>query len=521
MLAAIALGMLWLGQTVASVIFRDPYNPESFRRWTSLTLLLYFGWHIIRVAYRRPDHAIEWSPAESALIVGGPFRRLDVLIYRFVVILTSALPKALLTGFVLLPDLWWSGLPGIVLALVFLEAFRMAIDIAVCCLSPQAYRIGRGLVFGSALVAVTGFLWQVQTAARALEFSGEAESSRWWTASTSIGASWRNSPVGTTLELPFATFADVICAQQPTVVLAVSLTFTMLMVGGLLATIVWLDCRHESLVVARQTVVREESQSDEQHAQHDTGPIPLPQIPRLAAVGPIVWRQLKSAGRYRGSLVVALAIPGVLSCLPLVSVADATYAFLALVAAVVFYSFVLLPEAIKFDFRLDSDHLTQLKVLPISPLRMVIGQLAVPVLVATLFQITLYLLAGLSRPVSPQLVVTAILLSVPINVLFVATDNLIFLLYPHRPTQEGFEAFVRTILKFTFKSVLLALAGAFVGFWAVSSRHLVDTMGGVTEQTRLLFISGLCLGAWVSAAISLLAVTRAFERFDVSVSVPA
>jgi len=191
------------------------------------------------------------------------------------------------------------------------------------------------------------------------------------------------------------------------------------------------------------------------------------------------------------------------------------------VAAVVFYSFVLLPEAIKFDFRLDSDHLTQLKVLPISPFRMVVGQLAVPVLVATLFQTALYVLAGLSRPVSPELVVTAMLLSVPVNVMFVATDNLIFLLYPHRPTQEGFEAFVRTILKFTFKSVLLGFAGVFVVLWALSSRQLVDSLGGVPEQTRLMFIFGLCLAAWVSAALSLLAVTRAFERFDVSVSVPA
>src|SRR5690606_36097698 len=80
----------------------------------------------------------------------------DVLSYRFLIILTSILPKALLTSFVLLPDLWWSGLPGIFMALVFLEGFRMAIDIAVCCLSPRGYRLVRLIVFGGLLAgAVT------------------------------------------------------------------------------------------------------------------------------------------------------------------------------------------------------------------------------------------------------------------------------------------------------------------------------------------------------------------------------
>ena len=56
--------------------------------------------------------------------------------------------------------------------------------------------------------------------------------------------------------------------------------------------------------------------------------------------------------------------------------------------------------------------------------------------------------------------------TLPLTVVFVALDNLVFLLYPHRPTQEGFEAFLRTILKFTGKSLLLVLAGAFLVIWA-------------------------------------------------------
>jgi hypothetical protein len=159
-------------------------------------------------------------------------------------------------------------------------------------------------------------------------------------------------------------------------------------------------------------------------------------------------------------------------------------------------------------------------MLPVSSFRMVVGQLAVPILLATLFQCGLYLVAGVLREIPPILITSAILLSVPVNVLFVAIDNLIFLLYPHRPAQEGFEAFVRTILKFTFKSVILGVAGGFVLFWALSSRILADSVVGLPDQVRLIFISGLCAAAWISAAAALAAVTCAFEKFDVSVSVP-
>jgi hypothetical protein len=516
LLAAVALAVIWLSQTIASVLFRAPYDPQALHGWTSLTLMLYFGWHFVRVAYRRPDAAIEWSPAEQAQIVGGPFPRRDVLGYRFLIILTSILPKAALTAFVLLPDLWWSGLPGILLALVFLEGFRMAIDIAVCCLSPRGYRHARVVVFGILLAAVVA----LTVRAGGIQSTGETATAQWLSSCGAAVDSFRSSSIGQAVERPFAVFADVITAQEVSAALGLKSLVVLLMVAGLLAAIAALDRIHESLLVTSEQRVPRGDDAGAADLCNETTHCTLPRIPRMAAVGPILWRQLKSAGRYRGSLTVALAIPAVLSCLPLMAVNDTTYSFLVLVATVVFYSFVLLPEAIKFDFRLDSDHLVQLKMLPVSSFRMVVGQLAVPILLATLFQCSLYLVAGMLREIPPLLITSAILLSIPINVLFVAIDNLIFLLYPHRPAQEGFEAFVRTILKFTFKSVLLGVAGGFVLFWALSSRILADSVVGVPDQVRLIFISGLCAAAWISAAAALAAVTCAFEKFDVSVSVP-
>ncbi len=130
----LVLACVWIGQTVASMLFRESFNPDSFHQWVALPLMMYFGWHIVRVAWNRPEESIEWSPEEDALIVGGPFTRLEVLLYRFAVIFTATVPKALLTTVVLWPDLTWSGPIGLVLSLVLLELFRLVIDLGTNCL---------------------------------------------------------------------------------------------------------------------------------------------------------------------------------------------------------------------------------------------------------------------------------------------------------------------------------------------------------------------------------------------------
>ena len=51
-----------------------------------------------------------------------------------------------------------------------------------------------------------------------------------------------------------------------------------------------------------------------------------------------------------------------------------------------FYTFLLLPTALRFDFRRDLDRLATLKGLPITPAAAAIGQTLAPVLIATAFQ---------------------------------------------------------------------------------------------------------------------------------------
>jgi hypothetical protein len=271
-------------------------------------------------------------------------------------------------------------------------------------------------------------------------------------------------------------------------------------------------------VYRRQLIQREKEQPTRIRptvTQESSGTTTLPGIPMGGLVGPLAWRQGKRARRYAGSLVISMGIPAVLSMMPLYSVPNPTIAFVAVVCGVLFYTFVLLPEAIKFDFRLDSDHLAQLKMLPMTSTRIVLGQLFIPVALACGFQVAVILFAATVRSVDPVLVIGSLGLVIPLTILFVALDNLIFLLYPHRPTQEGFEAFLRTILKFTGKSLLLVAAGVGLVLWAPIAAWMAGTIDRVISPPAI-FLTGVCLGITVMACIAMHFVVTAYDRFDVS-----
>ena len=196
-----------------------------------------------------------------------------------------------------------------------------------------------------------------------------------------------------------------------------------------------------------------------------------------------------------------------------------------LVSALVFYSFLLLPTAFKFDFRRDVNRLATLKCLPISSTAVTLGQLAVPVLLCTLFQTSVLLIALATRPYHPGLLALAVLVLVPTNVLIFSLENLIFLLYPYRLNQEGLGVFFRSILTFTGKGLLFAAGLAVVLLWAVVAHHLTSHMqlqaSGRWNVPALLFMSGLWLLVTVAAVAATSLLSHVYRRFDPSQDAPA
>lgn len=479
---AVALAVVWLGNAVAGVLLRDAYEPAVFQRWMSRSLLLYFAWHLIRVAYSRPDAALEWSPSEEVWLCGGPFSRRELFTYRLLGIFSATLPKAALVTFVLFPDLpmVWSGFCGLFLGLVFIEYLRLMLETLACGMSNRHYLGLRVLVFGSVMAIVGSGFWH---AVALMELDGE---NHWWflgewaSAMGAVNDTW----FGQLLEAPFRVFANVIVAEELSTAFFAALGGTGLMVLAVAHFAIRLDAVfHEK---SRET----ELGHKETETAKESAPSRWPRILRLKGAGPIAWRQLHYARQHWTTLSVGLGVPALLACLPLLVPGDGTATFLTVFGGVVFYSFVLLPAALKLDFRRDYDRLALLKTLPVRPLAVVIGQLTTPVLLTWLFQIGLLTLAALVCSVPWDLAVGCIVFLLPVSIFFTALDNLIFLLYPHRLHQEGFEVFLRSTLTFTGKGLLLVGALCGVLGWLRASRHLTEHWGQ-TEAFRVIFVSGV------------------------------
>ena len=178
-----------------------------------------------------------------------------------------------------------------------------------------------------------------------------------------------------------------------------------------------------------------------------------------------------------------------------------------------FYSFLLMPAALRFDFRRDVDRMAVLKALPFGPWSVTIGQLAVPVIACTLFQLLVLIIACVISPYPVFWLGCAMLLLLPINMVIFSLENLIFMLFPYRPNQEGVGVFMRTILTFTGKGLIFGLGVVVSIAWMFAAKRWLG--GGPT-----LFVIGTGLMTCATAALLTFLIVRTYLRFDPSQDTP-
>jgi hypothetical protein len=129
----------------------------------------------------------------------------------------------------------------------------------------------------------------------------------------------------------------------------------------------------------------------------------------------------------------------------------------------------------------------------------------------------------LVRPFDVFFLVAALLVLAPLNVFIFAFENLVFMLYPYRMNQEGLEVFIRSILTFTAKGILFALALALFLSWAVVSSRVGSRLlpDKASMCSSVLFVIGLCLSTSAAAAVATMLLTRVYRGFDPSQDIPA
>lgn len=518
-ITALSLAAVWLSNAVLSILFRTPYPLHVVRDWVLLSLMAYSLWHVLKAAWKRPDVPIEWHPAEDEFVCRGPFTRREVLAYRLTTVMTATAFKAACASLLLLPELpmWPVGFVGMFLGLGLVELVRMVMEISAHGASARVFHAFRAMLFGSlAVIGVGAILSALEPGTPA---STVALLKRVFAAIVEL----RHTPVGRLWEAVFVPFADVITAGNSAAAFQ-PLLVSVLVVGGATWLVIRLDRYfHEAGI-----------ESERQSFEHDRHAAPggfaaretpsrddaaLPRMMRAGGAGPLTWRQMVGASRHRVGLIVVMTAPAVLAVIPLLQRLDPVHTFMSVVVGLVFYSFLLLPAALKFDFRRDYDRLEMLKLLPLSPATVVLGQLGGPIVLTTLYQVGVLTATVILRPVSPLLIAAAIGFLLPINLLIYAMENYIFLLSPHRQKQEGIEVFIRTILVFTGKAV--AFGAALLGFltWSKAARDLAGEMArwfGFTVDPRPVFFGGIWLAVLATALGVLALLVRCYRRFDPS-----
>jgi hypothetical protein len=516
---ACLLAVVWLGNAALTVWLREAASPVTLRALLSLGLVLYATWHFAKAAFFRPESPFDWTPAERDLMAAMPLLPRDLVGYQVASVTVTTVLKAGLFTLLLLPDLRSLplGFTGLLLALLALEMLRLAIDVATWGMSRAAFLVYR-------LLVVTGLV----TVGLSIGVVAVREN---WFARIRLGdgllerlleilVGLSTSTFGT-LALPFRPLVDLVVADRVTVANALLAAEATAIVAGMAVAVIGLYAVTVRRVAGRERdAYRADGRlSSGASSAESRGTLRAPprSIPRLGGAGALAWRQLVVARRHGGSLLTAMIAPAILACAPLFVVADPHVAFVSTTGALAFYTFLLLPTALRFDFHRDFERLAILKGLPITPAAAVVGQTFAPVLIATLFQAGVLAAAVVARSLPPQYVAMAMLVMIPLNVLVFALDNLIFLLYPYRMQQEGLEIFLRTMLTFTGKGLLFTaglVAVAAWGFSAAALTHFLTAWTGCHVDAYAVFAAGMIAGPAALALTVLGGLCRTYRNLD-------
>ncbi len=531
-LSAIAcvLAIVWFGNAAMTVWLRETASPPTLRALLSLGLVLYAGWHFAKAAFFRPENPLDWTPAQRELLAATPLRSRDLVAYQLASVTVTTFLKGGLFTLLLLPDLRCVplGLVGLLLVMMTLELLRMAIDVATWGMSRAtflAYRatVVLGLITGG--LALTADVVR-ENALRSRLNIGEGLRQR----ILDILIQSNESVLGYAA-LPFQPFIDLILAERMTagnlglagVTLATVTGLAAAVVGLYTATTRGLARREKRTYLARraaQTLVA--ASTDEALGPADSR-LRLRRIPRFGGAGALAWRQLLGARRHSGSLLTAMIAPAVLACFPGFGVANPHIAFQTTTGTLAFYTFLLLPTALRFDFHRDLDRLATLKGLPITPAAATLGQTLAPVLIATVFQALVLAFVLTVRSLPAYYLLMALLVLIPLNVLVFSLDNLIYLLYPYRMQQEGLEIFLRTMLTFTAKGLIFALGLVVMSTWgfaAAASALRISNWTGSTINAYAVFLVGMTAGMSFLAALVLHGLCRTYRGMNPIEDIP-
>jgi hypothetical protein len=509
LLAAVGLMvfMVWLASLVVTT--RTPeYAQENIREWGPAALLLYC---LLNVLSTSGDRAVYFSPGEVNFLFPAPFGRRELLAYKLALSFVFSLPTTLFMTvvFQIYAHSLVAAFVGLLLTYQFMQLFVTAVNLAASAVGARFFSLGRKAAAVGAVLLIGVIAWQ---AGLVPAQGGVAE---WLTAAV-------HTEIWQTVSQPLRWFLDAFLSERLWPDLAwnagLALAVDLVLVGivfGLDAHYLEASAAVSARIYARLQRMRRVGPSGA--AAGGKAHFSLPMPPRLGGVGPVVWRQLTTATRGAGRLVLAmiifaLAMTAVWAGLQDQTAVNALHWMIVLGGMMMTFLTTLAP----FDFRGDVDQMALLKTQPTSPWLLALGQLFAPVLIFTLIQWAA--LAGmLWFSTGPEPVLLAAAAFAPVyNFLLFGIENLLFLLFPTRvmvTTPGDFQAMGRNVVAQLAKA--LGLGGA----------ALVAAAIGVIVWycTRMNIWAGAA-AAWVAAAMFAATLVPllgwAFQLYDVGRDAP-
>ncbi|MHA1127766.1 MAG: hypothetical protein ACTSRN_02305, partial [Alphaproteobacteria bacterium] len=396
-----------------------------------------------------------FSPTEINFLSTGPFRRRDLIIYKF-------------SAYV----------AGVTLSSAFIAPFAQAqtgsvLTAFIASLLTLVFVQLNSAVIGMAGQALEGSrLARMRYPAIALLFTAAVATAlyAWISPDHSLFdllSEFRHSWIGSIILLPYIVFAELFLAPSVFPDLALWASIAVLINAALLLAVIWLDARTTDRALSenarRSDRWERVKQGGSFWATERTEISSIRRAPILGGLGPIAWRQAINAAR--NSFKVIVVFIGIAACFgPLASalgipVTDTR----TLTIIYVFFGFIL-PRTLVCDFRGDLSRMEIYKTLPIAPWRICAGQLVVQVLIGYVIALSMiFSILVFEDGVDTSVLLVFAAFALPLTLLIYAVENTIHLLFQKKLVPMGqadFEFLGRSLVEFIAKTIVILSAAA-------------------------------------------------------------
>ena len=444
-----------------------------------------------------------FSPNEINFLFTGPFRRRDLIVYKFGAYVAGVTLSSVFVTLVAQP-LTGSALSVFIatlLTLVFVQLNSAVIGMAGHALDGTRYasiRRPAAALLGALGAATVLYAW----------------------ATPDLGifdllTEFRHSWTGTIILIPYIVFAELFVAQSASH-LALWALAAVVINAALLRAVIVLDAHTTDRSLAENARLSSRWERIKQGgsfwATQRTEVRSIRRAPIAGGLGPIACRQVLNTLRNSFKLIIVFA--GLAASIVPVSLAFGVPVTepQTMMIIYVFIAFIL-PRNLICDFRGDLSRMEIYKTLPISPWRICAGQLVVQVLLAYVIALTIILSALVFEDrVTAQVALVLAAFALPLTLLIYAVENTVHLLFPTKLVAMGradFEFLGRSIVEFIAKTVFILTAVVASGAVGLVTFRMMETtlvLPGLASWLTLMLI-GL---------LTLIALQYAFRRFAVA-----